>query len=236
MEQAFRRYEFKYILDRNTAWAIRAMLFAHGMEHDPSAKRHLSQNYAVTSLYFDSPTMGDYSDKAGGFLQRKKIRTRIYEPRLTENTKEIWLEKKSKHEMLISKIRAPLTHQEYARIIHGDFLETVKNHPVFLPLMAQSMRPVAIVRYVREPLVYPHQQNLRITFDSHIETCKSRDLENQCFMQPVTRGETIMEVKFSHALPYWFRKIQGEFHISRSAFSKYGRSIESLYRYHPIPR
>src|SRR3989344_1207603 len=105
MEQAFRRYEFKYILDRNTAWAIRAMLFAHGMEHDPSAKRHLSQNYAVTSLYFDSPTMGDYSDKAGGFLQRKKIRIRIYEPRLTENTKEIWLEKKSKHEMLISRIR-----------------------------------------------------------------------------------------------------------------------------------
>ena len=236
MEQLHRRYEFKYILDRNMVPALRDLLFSHGMEPDPHAKDLPRCSYPVTSLYFDSPNMEDYLDKAGGFLDRKKIRIRIYEPRLTDTTNTIWLEKKSKHEMLISKKRISITREQYNEIIRGSMFDVIKNHHEFLPLARNFMHPVVAVYYMREPLVYPHQKNLRVTFDSYIETCKTHDLRNLCLSQQVTHGEVIMEVKFSAALPYWFRTILRGFHLRRTSFSKYGKSVERIWHYYPIPR
>jgi SPX domain protein involved in polyphosphate accumulation len=236
MEQLHKRYEFKYIIDANMVSTVRSVLLKHGMQPDPYAKDLPNRSYPVTSLYFDSPSMSDYQDKAGGFLVRKKIRVRIYEPNLTDKTPLILLEKKSKHEMLISKKRISITHNEYENLIRGSSVDIIKNHTEFLPLAWQSMRPVAAVFYMREPLVYPHQQGLRVTFDSSLEACKSRDLRELCFSHRVTDGEVIMEIKFSTALPFWFRKVIREFHIRRTAFSKYGKSIERVYQYHPIPR
>ncbi len=236
MEQQFKRYEFKYIIDKGTAGAIRERLTAYGMVRDPHTKKTLGNLYPVTSLYFDTPTLTDYLDKAGGFLERRKIRIRIYESYLTGATPSIWLEKKSKHEMLISKKRISLTATEYDALVAGSCTDVIKKHPEFLPLASESMRPHIAVLYMREPLIWPHQQNLRVTFDSSIEAGKSRDLRAPCFTERVTHGETIMEVKFSTALPFWFRKILREFNISRTSFSKYGKSVERVYKYHPTPR
>ena len=101
--------------------------------------------------------------------------------------------------------------------------------------MIYGMKPIVAVRYVRYPLIASHQSSLRITFDSNIEACAARDLREIPFMERVT-DSTVMEVKFSYTLPHWFRLLLCEFDISRTAFSKYGRSVETIYRYHPVPR
>ena len=82
--QQFTRYEFKYQITPAIAEAIRARLLRFGMEPDPGSIKYPNNTYPVTSLYFDTPTMSDYHDKAGGFLRRKKIRVRIYAPYLAE--------------------------------------------------------------------------------------------------------------------------------------------------------
>ena len=57
---------------------------------------------------------------------RKKIRIRIYSPKLTEATEGIWLEKKEKHDMVISKKRIRLTYESYNALIHGPYLKVIE--------------------------------------------------------------------------------------------------------------
>lgn len=269
----FTRYEFKYQITPAVAEAIRARLLRVGLEPDPESVKFPRNTYPVTSLYFDTPAMDDYHDKAGGFLRRKKIRVRIYAPYLTSESSdvafsfcrrapcdiptavgwngdqdkkqnvtpnsqcpEIWLEKKEKYEMLVSKKRVPLTIEEYDNLLYGSRLDIVQRAQLFLPLLTHSMRPAAIVRYLREPFVSLHQSRLRITFDSAIEACRAHDLRFPALMTPVAKNTVIMEVKFSFGIPYWFKPILSDYDLRRQSFSKYGEAMEALHRFHPIPR
>lgn len=290
--QQFTRYEFKYLLNETAAAAIRARLLRFGLEPDPESMKYPRNTYPVTSLYFDTPTLDDYHDKAGGFLRRKKIRVRIYAPYLAGRSaaffsrlnpafssiasprhggarkdglgsdadeknaaspplngdkdkkqnvtpspkQEIWLEKKEKYEMLVSKKRVLLTLKDYDNLLYGSRLDLVKNHPLFFSLLTHGMRPTAMVRYLREPFVSPHQSHLRITFDSSLETCQTNDLRFPQPMMPIAKSAIIMEVKFSLGLPYWFRLLLSDFHLRRQSFSKYGESVEALSSFHPVPR
>ncbi|MEK7481104.1 MAG: polyphosphate polymerase domain-containing protein [Patescibacteria group bacterium] len=232
--QQFTRYEFKYQITPAVAEAIRARLLRFGMEPDPESAKYPHHIYPVTSLYFDTPTMSDYHAKAGGFLRRKKIRVRIYAPYLIVHP--IWLEKKEKHEMLVSKKRVRLTQEDYDNLLYGSRLALVQNHPLFLPLLTDGMRPTAMVSYQREPFISPYQSNLRITFDAHIEACLTHDLRVPMPMTAIAKDSVIMEVKFSFGIPFWFRLILAEFNLRRQSFSKYGEAMEALYRFHQIPR
>jgi hypothetical protein len=243
--QQFSRYEFKYPMSVTQARIIAHRLKALGMQPDPFSARSADNRYTVSSLYFDSMRMNDYGEKAGGFLKRKKNRIRIYAPRLDDTISEIWLEQKSKYEMLVSKDRIRLSRQQYDDLIHGFTYKTFRSlaasehtatRHIFYSLFAESMRPKIFVRYTREPLFLPQWRDLRITFDSHIEACETNDLCYPRFMHGVEPGTVIMEVKFSSVLPGWLRQIIQEHNLTRSAFSKYGLSVESIYRYHPIPR
>lgn len=241
-----RRFEFKYILPRLEAREIHRQLLNYGMEPDPKSKVYPKNTYPVTSLYFDTPFMADYQDKAGGFLRRKKMRIRIYTHSLSEETPEIWLEKKEKYEMRIAKNRILLDKNDYRDILYGSRLALFssfkkKNKPeaetIFYSLFRDKMKPNLITRYLRTPLISQRYSGLRITFDSNIEACKSRDLHyTQGMMLILPSNQIVMEVKFSEVLPFWFKTILKGFNLSRTSFSKYGKSVEAIYQYNPIPR
>jgi len=233
--QQFHRFEFKYIITPIKAIAIRNRLLAIGMRHDPAARSE-KHTYVVNSLYFDTPRAEDYSDKAGGFLRRKKIRIRIYTPKLTPDTSEIWLEKKEKYEMLISKHRIQLNHSTYNALIRGPYLAAIKGDHAFDDLITQSMHPHIEVRYLREPFIWPQQSNFRITLDSHIEAAKNADLRLTRVFRDMLPNKIVMEVKFLGVLPYWYKNLLKEFDLERTPFSKYGRAVEKIYQHHPIPR
>lgn len=238
--QYFRRFEFKYVL----AQTIAPVLYKHLLKANMVADAH-GASYPVTSLYFDSPRLEDYADKAGGFLKRKKVRVRIYTPTLTDNTKEIWLEEKMKFEMKISKKRVLLTRKNYDELTAGSRLSLYRTlykekhehvESIFASLTRGNMKPHIIVRYNRAPLISQKYSDLRITFDQNIEACQNGDLSYTRFMRPVAPGKTIMEVKFSTFLPPWFKDFLRQYELTRESFSKYANSVEVLYRHHPIPR
>ena len=240
------RFEFKYIIPNVEAREIHRKLLGYGMEPDPKSRAFSANTYPVTSLYFDTPSLADYHDKAGGFLRRKKIRIRIYTPSLSEKTPEIWLEKKEKYEMRIVKNRILLNEKDYRDILQGSRLalfSSLRNRDakeaetIFYPLFRGRMRPHLITRYLRTPLTSRKYSDIRITFDSSVETCRSQDLHyTQGMMSILPLGQTIMEVKFSEILPFWFKIILKEFNLSRTSFSKYGKSVEAIYQYNPILR
>ena len=239
--QYFYRHEWKYLIPKSTTASVLDRLLSYGMRKDP---KH-DQGYVVTSLYLDSLRLDDYADKAAGLLDRKKIRVRIYQQNLTAATKEIWLEKKIKHDTLIRKERVLLTHSEYRELSNGSritLLQKLKargerhTERILGSIYAKSMKPHIIVRYHRTPLVSLSYGDFRITLDSHIETCLNSDLRYTPFMTPVHNGQTVIEVKSLRELPAWFGVIIRAYGLERITFSKYIESVEALYKYHPIPR
>ena len=240
------RFEFKYVIPNAEAREIHNQLLNHGMEPDPKSTMYPEHTYPVTSLYFDTPSLEDYQDKAGGFLRRKKIRIRIYTPSLSEETPEIWLEKKEKYEMRITKNRILLGEKDYHDILRGSRLmlfaslrrrDLKEAETIFSSLWNGRMRPHLITRYLRTPLISKKYSDIRITFDFNIEACRSKDLHYTQGMMPILPiNKTVMEVKFSHILPFWFKTIIQELNLSRTSFSKYGKSVEAIYKYNPIPR
>lgn len=243
MNKIFKRYEFKYPVPDHIVPSLQTLLLHYGMKPDPhvAGSEHLS--YTVSSLYFDSPTLSDYNDKAGGFLSRKKIRVRIYEPRLTERTKEIWLEKKAKHDMFVAKKRMLLPFGMYRLFLggsHTTFLQQCRDdangYEIFSHIVREQMKPRLITRYQRVPLFAPGPADVRITLDSHIEACFSNDLCYALPMKMVRPGTAVMEIKFGTILPSWFKGIVQRFELARTSFSKYANALETLRVYNPIPR
>ena len=237
------RFEFKYEMPTSTARLVELAVKNFGMVLD---KNSLSANgtYTVTSLYFDSYNFGDYFEKTGGFINRKKIRVRIYEPYLS-NSEKVWIEIKNKYESKNSKTRLQLSREqahEFFRsgskfLLSYPWKEKDKNRKdeLIWNLARANARPRVMVRYKRLALVNK-LKSLRVTFDSRIETCKRSNLLYDKFMLPVTRNTVVMEVKYDYVLPAWFKTIIRKYSLKHDTFSKYERSLEVIHRYNPLLR
>jgi len=240
MENEFYRFEFKYELEPSTALAIETELKKHGMKLD-MVFHEGKEEYHVTSLYFDSSDLSDYYDKMGGFLKRKKLRARIYEPFL-KNSDIVWLEIKSKHDMKVHKKRFALTRNEWEKFLNrgaSSLLKTTRpgkesiKNEIIWNFLNSPVKPTALVKYIRKPYVLG---NLRITFDSQLKTCKKTDLNYTKTTTKVPNKGVIMEIKFNYLLPFWFKNIIKNHNLKRQAFSKYSLSVDSLHRHDPLPK
>ena len=243
MSQLFNRYEFKSPLPDYMTESILPTLLKYGMELDPSVQKHGNHFYTVNSLYFDSPLRDDYYDKGGGFINRKKIRIRVYEDILTQKTDEIWLEKKLKRDMHVAKKRICIPFEHYKELLKGSrahmlalYKDSRYGAELLEDIIRQNMRPHVAVQYKRVPLIVPGSSDLRITLDSDIKACFSSDLCYSPAMTWVYPGTTVIEVKFSTLIPSWLKSLITRCGLQRASFSKYTNSVEALRTYNPLPR
>ena len=91
----FRRYEFKYLLDKKSASQIKDQAKKF-MLIDNYAKKGKDQSYFVRSLYFDNSEYQNFYDKVDGIRSRKKFRLRTYNNKLLKDNL-IYLEIKGRH-------------------------------------------------------------------------------------------------------------------------------------------
>lgn len=237
------RFEFKYKINPKDMPAIEHELQRFGMKLDKNTTSE-SGGYCVTSLYFDSYDLSDYNEKEGGYLIRKKVRARIYEPYLDKSEK-VRLEIKNKINMQGSKSQVWLTREEFDNFLKKGASALVsrrwgkdeeeKKHDILWNLTKRPIKPVAVVRYLRRAFM-DETKKLRVNFDNNLETCKGGDLGYNKFMSPVDVGGIIMEVKYAIALPYWFENIIKKHNLTRIAFSKYTKSLEEINKRNPLPR
>lgn len=142
----------------------------------------------------------------------------------------ITLEKKIKHNDLCKKLDAPLTAEEYQRILQAPG-PWMLEHPeplvgeLYCKMKLQQLRPRVLVSYVREPYIY-RAGNVRVTFDSHIRTSLfERDFAAGTLPDISATdapGDTILEVKFDAFLPEVIRGLLQVGTLRQQAFSKYG--------------
>ena len=237
------RFEFKYILDPPQEQALRSVVSRFAAPDPSAAKR--GGWYPVTSLYFDTPQLMDYYDKSGGYLMRKKLRVRIYEPSLCPETPEIWLEIKKKYDMAFEKDRVLISHadwrhlqtRQYTKLLSAERSkrDTAVLNQFLWYLLQEGRRPAFFIRYKRWPYHDPNS-DLRITFDSNLEAYTHSSLQEPQFPKRIKHG-VIMEIKFSRdTLPGWLASILRMYNLSRDSFSKYGVSVERLRSYNTLPR
>lgn len=217
------RHELKYQINSADRQALRQRLKTV-MKCDPHAG--VDGLYTIRSIYFDNYGDKALREKINGLPKREKFRIRYY----NDDLSFIALEKKIKHNDLCMKIDAPLTTEDYQRILDSPG-PWMLEHPeslvreLYCKMKTQQLRPRVLVSYVREPYVYS-VGNVRVTFDSSIRTSLfQRDFAGGIIPNISAAdapGDIILEVKFDAFLPEIIRCLLQSGELRQQAFSKYG--------------
>lgn len=242
----FRRFEFKYLLRPDQERAIKRALSRY-MIRDPIAAATKNGWYEVLSLYFDSPRYYYYHEKIDGVKRRKKLRFRTYRVD-GDPSDRVFFEIKRKDDAIIMKDRFFAPRDQFVQFNsdidgYGQFIEIYGRGTSVAEEYAHEVRfrsvaPRLLVAYEREPFFGKFNQNVRITFDRKI---RARETDRLWYQGDeyidISRGATVMELKFSGVLPVYIHDLIREFDLSRIAYSKYCRGIEGCgslsYQYHP---
>lgn len=236
------RFELKYDINPRQGYLLEKEIRKFGMKPDPNIISGTGE-YFVTSLYYDSHDLSDYKDKAGGFLKKKKIRARIYEPYL-DKSGFVWLEIKHRFGAQNTKTRVKLSRPEFDKFIENkegaltakDWGKNVEaKNDILWNFIKTSAKPRIVVRYKRKAFM-SDTGDLRITFDSDLETCQRTDLNCSQPMLFVNHGRLVMEIKFCYLIPSWLKVVINDYGLKADTYSKYEKSSDSLRRYNPFLR
>ncbi len=217
------RHELKYQIGFADYLALRQRLSAV-MKHDPHAGA--DGFYTIRSVYFDNYGDKALREKVNGVQKREKFRIRYY----NDDFSFITLEKKIKHNELCMKVDAPLTAEDYQRLLLSPG-EWMLEHPeplvreLYCKMKTQQLRPRVLVSYVREPYIF-NAGNVRVTFDSRIRTSLFQSNFAGGALPDISAadspGDIILEVKFDAFLPDVIRALLQSEELRQQAFSKYG--------------
>lgn len=222
------RNEWKYYISLWEGELLKRRLLPF-MEPDPNTENGI---YMIRSLYFDDYWNSGYEEKLMGVEERQKWRVRIY----NYSDHRIMLERKKKRGSYIHKDSAPLTREEYDKIISGDYGFLLCSRyalcrEFYYECMVNLYRPKVIVDYEREPLIR-REGDVRITFDTNIRAGTFNydifdpHLPVQSVLEP---GTMVLEVKFTEMLPGIIKELLPLDGQAFSAISKYTLCYEKAF-------
>lgn len=218
-KEAF-RHEQKYLISLKDKRLIRQRI-----RNIMALDKHVKQeSYTIRSLYFDDYLNSAYEDKQAGVLIRKKYRIRIY----NYTDQVIKLERKRKHGAYIYKEDAPLTKEEFYKILDGDYGFLLKSphqlcREFYVECMANVLRPRTIVDYEREPWTL-EAGTVRVTFDENIRAAVgSFDIfdANLPTLEVLEPEKLVLEVKYTEFYPDIIKEIIPADATEYTAVSKY---------------
>lgn len=239
------RREYKYLIDARTVAGIRDAVRPF-CSLDPWAAGSPTRRYTIDSLYLDTPDLSLFWANDHEKVDRFKLRIRTYPE---SPNSPVFFEVKRRYNDVISKTRGKVARDQWARLmtepdapipaaVQGKDRAAVER---FLSLSrAMHVRPFSIVRYQREAYVSLIDDYARVTFDTHIRAWST---DKMSFEAP-TRGWralddavaqrgftslTVLELKFTSAVPRWMVALVERFDLRRAGFSKYGNSIRAFY-------
>jgi SPX domain protein involved in polyphosphate accumulation len=195
--------------------------------------------YTVTSAYYDSLSLKLYHDKMFGLRDRFKIRIRTYADNFDSSRPE-YLEIKKKHGLHILKERVELLPGMAKDIVLSKIginqgkksLQSNNDlhiyNTIYFFVEGLALKPRAIIKYTRRPLMGQGANRLRITFDSDIMTANVYKGRVGQLIRIPQNNMVIMEVKHSGALCGWVRNIIKRYNLEQVPYSKYCKGVEYL--------
>lgn len=188
----------------------------------------------MRSIYFDSPDFACYHEKLGGQRRREKFRIRTYNG---PQSAPFFLEDKIKDGLSYMKAKAALNDQTLKAITNLDYdslnVDTADGEKqtlerFFFHVYRRAYSPVALVVYDREAYVYPGQDMIRVTLDKNLRAKifpNLAEIYDEESLEYLLYHWIILELKFTHILPWWVRRLNTLFHLKRQACSKYCTAV-----------
>ncbi len=230
MANTFKRMEKKTTIPTSIADELKARISPF-MEPDPYNIG--GEPYMICNLYYDADDDHVIRESVSLPKYKEKLRLRSYGVP-TADTK-VFLELKKKYYGVGTKRRTKLRLSEVE-----DYLETGR-HPDGLSYIDeqvlreidyyrshQTVAPRTYVSYMRCAYHGQEDPSFRLTFDSDILT-RHHDLKLELgrYGEPIlSEGTTLLEVKFSGAVPLWFCRIMSDYGLSFHTFSKVGTDFK----------
>jgi hypothetical protein len=239
------RYELKYLIDESLVQRLRDFTGTY-LEPDEHALEENGWEYAVHSLYLDSPSFALCRATLQGHKNRYKLRIRFYD---LSSESPAFFEIKRRVSDVILKQRARVRRDAVEALLAGDMpnLSCLANGSAgngndlgalqeFCSLRDMiGARPQLFVSYLREAYVTQHDNSVRVTFDRRICGMPYRGrFQIRGFEDPVfpNVAGVILELKFTDRFPNWIRQMVQVFELERRAMAKYVTCVRTLSR-HP---
>lgn len=230
------RYEFKYIIPEWKAEAVCGALAPY-CARDPRAHRDTYHQYAIRSLYFDTPSLDLYRLSGERRARRWKARIRCY-----DGDQAVFLEIKSKDHDMVKKQRAVIPAAGWiARVTAPPTPGATQAECAFAERLAyHDLVPTLLVRYEREAWISTVDAYARVTLDRRIECQPWQDwsldgddrswigIDDTHTMGGVAQG-VVVELKCLRAVPRWLSALARDLCLPKTRYSKYCRGIHRAY-------
>jgi hypothetical protein len=224
IKKTFKRYEYKYILDKQKLDALLEGIQPY-VEVDPYCVG--GKKYSLYNTYYDTEDYSVVRHSVSKPAFKEKLRLRSYYESPSDEDK-VFVELKKKADGCVNKRRAVLKYKDAIKLIEtgqgertGVFVNDqvvkeieyyIKNHPVFHK---------TYLAYDRMAYFLKEDKNIRITFDSNLRAGPAELGESGA--RPIVDENTyIMEIKISDHIPLWLARLMTDNKIFRHGFSKYG--------------
>lgn len=215
-------HEVKFLLDAEASAQICTWARAHLLP-DPHGAGRFDDQYAITSLYFDTAAR-DVFNKRGSY-GRSKYRIRRY-----GEAPRVFLERKLRTTARLAK-RRTLVSIDDIQVLESSLADVPATSSWFhRRLNARRLAPVCQVSYRRTARVgHTPEGPVRLTMDDDLSATR---VDGIGFVPgggvSLMPGATIMELKYGPQLPALFKQLIEEFGVSARSASKYRRAAEAL--------
>jgi hypothetical protein len=192
---------------------------------DPYAGGAAGDEYATTSLYFDTASFAVYHRR--GSYKRSKYRVRRYGA-----SDVVFLERKLRTARLLNKRRTTIPLGELPLVGSPNVPETWAGYWFAQRVAARQVSPVCQVSYHRHARVGAGPYGpMRLTFDDGIMARPCGSLEFAVAGgTAVLPDRTIVEMKFRVDMPAVLKHLVEQFRLEAAPISKYRLSLEALRR------
>ena len=220
------RYELKYYISNSTAASLKSVL---GSLFETDSHSNEDGSYMISSTYFDDRNFSSYFEKNAGNDFRDRWRIRSY----NGSDEYVCLERKAKRGDTSVKNGKRISAETAISLMNNG----IKDLPLpqgktllgefFSDVSRKALVPVVTVDYKRTAFM-PHLSDVRITIDENIKACRYKepfDRTSPKLLLP-DDGLSILEVKYTAAIPDMIRSVLSEYPMDRCSISKYVMSLE----------
>lgn len=197
------RIEYKIDIDKS-----KKISFLKFLKEKKATK--LYESRIVNSIYFDNSRLEMYHDSVEGLSPRKKIRLRYYGKKQLNKKTMVSLE--IKYSKPTGRSKGTKKQINYKKLLNNGYYDS--QYGVCFP--------ITLVSYLRN---YYSVGKYRVTFDENI---KFQSLNSKNFRRKISKiDDIIAEVKYNNLDN--LSDVEKEFPHKNTRFSKYCKSIESLF-------
>ena len=212
--------EIKFVVDAVVGDQIRERA-RQLLSPDPWASGPAADEYTTTTIYFDTPDFAVYNRR--GSYRRAKYRVRRY-----GDGRLVFLERKLRTSEMLTKRRSNVRIEDLPLLLKEAPASEWAGAWFQKRITRRELGAVCQVKYQRMARVGMTESGpIRLTVDEGLEGCpiETPDFVPADQMKPIS-DVTIVEMKFTGAMPALFKGVIEEFTIDACRVSKYRLAAE----------